>query len=40
VKLNSFLLLKKIFTSQDNPINSESNYEDDDGNIFTVLEEF
>jgi len=31
-----FLLLKRIFIFQDNPIDSESDYEDDDGNIFTV----
>jgi len=30
--------LKNIFIFQDNPIDSQSDYEDDDENIFTVLE--
>jgi len=34
-----FLLLKKIFTFQDNLIDSESDYKDSDVNIFTVLED-
>jgi len=30
-KIRPFFLLKKIFIYQDNPIDSESDYEDDDG---------
>jgi len=33
------LLKKKKFIFQDNPIDSKSDYEDNDGNIFTVLED-
>jgi len=38
-KLNSLFFLLKKYLFQDNVIGSESDYEDDDENIFTVLDD-